>query len=303
MVTNKKGTDAPLLSVITPAYNRAELLKKCYESLLRQSDKDFEWIIVDDGSKDNTLDVVKTFDTDGFDIVCVQKENGGKHTALNASHPFVRGKYVLILDSDDYLSDTAVEKVCRGWRKWENEESVGMLTFLKGKAESEPLCTAPIAETPVDILRYKRRVVHSSDCCEVIRTELFLKLPFPVFPGERFMGEGVLWNRVAITHKCVYINDVIYICEYLEDGLTKSGRAMRIRNPRGGMMAAEVDMQRKNYWYLRIKNGLLFTCYGFFAGMSPGKILGKTEYKGITALCLLPGYALHRYWKHKYMTD
>ena len=106
--------------------------------------------------------------------------------------------------------------------------------MFMGFESNDNLTTAPIAETPVDILRYKRRIVHSSDCCGVIRTELFLKIPFPVFPGERFMGEGVLWNRVAITHKCVYINDVIYICEYLEDGLTKSGRAMRIRNPRGG---------------------------------------------------------------------
>lgn len=293
----------PFLSIITPTYNRAELLKKCYESLLRQTDKDFEWIIVDDGSKDNTPDVVNTFDTDGFDIVCVQKENGGKHTALNASHPFVRGKYVLILDSDDTLTPDAVATVRKGTDEYMSLPDVGMVTFLKGISENSANCYAADEGNVVDIMRCKRICLRSSDCCEVITADLFIKYPFPVFPGERFISEGALWNRISLTHKCVYVNKVIYICEYLENGLTKSGKPLRIRNPHGGMYTANLNMNRKNYFIRRIKNALLYICYGFFAGMSPGKILGKTEYKGITALCLLPGYALHRYWKHKYMTD
>lgn len=289
------------LTIITPTYNRGSLLKNCYDSLRRQTDQDFEWIVVDDGSQDDTEAVVRSFEPADFPVVYVKKENGGKHTALNASHPYIRGKYVLILDSDDHLTDTAVEQVRQGWQKWEDIGEVGMLTFLRGKSVSDPLCTGPVAGTPVDIMRYKRNMIHSSDCCEVIRTELFKEYPFPVYPGERFMGEGVLWNRVALTHKCVYINDVIYICEYLEGGLTNSGRAMRIRNPRGGMLSAETSMHRKNYWHLRIKNGLLYTCYGFFAGMTPGAMLAQTGHKGIAALCMAPGYALYRYWKKKHM--
>lgn len=292
---------SPLLTIITPTYNRGNLLKNCYESLLRQTDKDFQWIIVDDGSTDNTRDVAAAFDTEDFEILCVPKENGGKHTALNAAHPHIRGKYVLILDSDDYLTDTAVEQIRRGWEIWADNEQVGMVTFLKGTAVGDPNCTGSVAGVPVDILGCKRNVIHSSDCCEVIREELFRKYPFPVFPGERFLAEGVLWNRVAMTHKCVYINDVIYICEYLEGGLTKSGRAMRIRNPRGGMLSAEISMQKKNYRHLRMKNGLLYTCYGFFAGLAPGKMLGETEHKGVVALCMVPGFILHLYWKKKYL--
>lgn len=292
---------SPLLTIITPTYNRGDLLKTCYESLLRQSDKDFQWIIVDDGSTDDTQAVVSGFEPAGFPIIYVKKENGGKHTALNASHPHIRGKYVLILDSDDSLTDTAVEQVRRGWEVWADNEQVGMIAFLRGKTVTDPLCIGTVTGEPVDIMRCKRRMIHSSDCCEVIREDLFRRYPFPAFPGERFMGEGVLWNRVAMTHKCVYINDVIYICEYLDGGLTKSGRAMRIRNPRGGMLSAEISMQKKNYWHLRIKNGLLYTCYGFFAGLTPGKMLGGTEYKGVVALCMVPGFMLHLYWKKKYL--
>lgn len=288
------------LSIITPTYNRGHLLKNCYESLLRQTDKDFQWIIVDDGSKDNTREVVGAFDTKDFEITFVTKENGGKHTALNASHPHIRGQYVLILDSDDYLTDTAVEQVRRGWEAWEDKDQVAMLTFLRGKTVADPLCTGPVAGTPVDILRYQRSAIHSTDCCEVLRTELFLKYPFPVFPGERFVAECALWNRIAKTHKCVYINEVIYICEYLEGGLTDSGRAMRIRNPRGGMFTSDLRMGPNNFLQQRIKYGLLYICYGCFAGLTPAQILAGTQNKWLAGICMLPGYALYRMWKHKY---
>lgn len=290
----------PTLTVLTPTYNRGELLKRCFESLARQTDKDFEWVIVDDGSTDHTRDVVRGFSAD-FPIVYKVKENGGKHTALNRSHGYLNGKYVLILDSDDYLTDTAVAQIKAAWAPYEDNAYIGIVTLLKGRSEGDPSCKAPDEHTPVDIMRYKRICIHSSDCCEVIRKELFQKYPFPVFPGEKFVSEGALWNRVSFTHKCVYVNRVVYIADYLEGGLTKSGRALRIRNPRGGMYTANLNMNKKNFLTRRLKNGLLYTCYGYFAKLNlkeiltkdPGNLLCKT-------LCLLPGYVLYRYWKRKF---
>lgn len=295
------NTASPLLTILTPTYNRGHLLKTCYDSLAAQTDKDFEWIIVDDGSTDDTQSVVSSFEPAGFPIVYIKKENGGKHTALNASHPHIRGKYVLILDSDDTLTEDAVASVREAWDCWDSQKNVGILTFLKGHSVDEPDCIVSDYETPVDILRYRRTSFYGSDCCEVIRSELFLKYPFPVYEGERFISECALWNRVGITHKCVYINQVIYLFEYLEDGLTKSGRSLRIRNPRGGMYISHLRMQRKNYLSQRLKYGILYCSYGFFAGMTPRTMLAGTEYKGIAALCLLPGYGLYLYWKKKYM--
>lgn len=291
----------PFLSIVTPTYNRAHLLSGCYESLLSQTDKDFQWIIVDDGSTDGTRDVVMTFDTEDFEIVYVHKENGGKHTALNASMAHIRGEYVLILDSDDYLTDTAVAQVRKGWQAYIDDPGIGIVTFLKGGSVEDPNCTAPVEREPVDILRFRRNAIHSTDCCEVIRRDLFLEYPFPVYPGEKFIAECALWNRVARTHKCVYINEVIYICEYLEGGLTKSGRAMRIRNPRGGMFICDLRMCKRNYLTQRIKYALLYCCYGFFAGQNPGRILSGTEHKLLAGACMLPGYGLYLYWKRQHM--
>lgn len=299
MVRNMRNP--PFLSILTPTYNRGHLLRRCYESLLAQSDRDFEWIIVDDGSGDHTEEVVRGFDTQNFPLIYIKKENGGKHTALNAAHPHIRGRYVLILDSDDYLTEDAVAQVRRGWEQYEDRAEIGIVTFLKGGSKADPNCTAPTPGEPVDILRYRRTVIHSTDCCEVIRTELFRKYPFPVFEGERFVSECALWNRVALTHKCVYINRVVYICEYLEGGLTKSGRAMRLRNPRGGMFISELRMGRNNFFKQRIKYGLLYCCYGFFAGRTAARIIRGAEHKLLTCVCILPGYAIYKRWKKRYL--
>jgi glycosyltransferase involved in cell wall biosynthesis len=288
------------LSIITPTYNRGHLLPRCFDSLCAQTDKDFEWIIVNDGSNDDTDALDSNFDDSNFPIVYLKKENGGKHTALNASHSHIHGHYTMILDSDDYLTETAVAQIKKGWMPYADQGSIGIATFLKGSSQNTPNCTAPTPNIPVDILRYKRNIIHSSDCCEVIRTDLFLKYPFPTFEGERFIAECALWNRVALTHKCVYINKVIYICEYLEGGLTSSGRAMRIRNPRGGMFTSHLRMGSNNFFKQRIKYGLLYCCYGFFAGFPFLKILKNTKYKLLASFCILPGFVMYKLWKKKY---
>ena len=288
------------LSIVTPTYNRAHLLSGCYESLRRQTDQSFEWIIVDDGSVDNTESVVFAFDTARFPITYIRKENGGKHTALNASHPYIRGKYVLILDSDDILIDTAVADVLYHWGRYAEQSDIGLVTFLRSTPDGQRFADVKDYNVPVDIMGYQRTVYLGNDCCEVIRTELFKKYPFPVFEGEKFMAEGVLWDRVAATHRCIYINQAIYLCEYLPDGLTKAGRALRIRNPRGGMLSASFGMDKKNSLKRRIKSGLLYTCYGFFAGMTPIRMAKECPVRWLMYLSLPFGKLLQIYWNIKF---
>ena len=289
------------LTVLTPTYNRAHTLPNCYESLFGQTCKAFEWIVVDDGSTDGTEEYFAGLSDSAFPIRYIKKKNGGKHTALNAAHPFIRGKYVLILDSDDTLTPDAVEQIEIAWNRYENDSSVGIVTLLKGADPEHPNCFAPEEGVPVDIMAYRRVCPISNDACEVIRTELFLQNPFPVFPGETFLSEGALWNRVSFTHKCVYINRVIYLCSYLEGGLSKSGKPLRIRNPQGGMHTANLNMATKNGWKRRIKNGLLFTCYGFFAKLSPAQIVRRCDYKVLARSCLPFGWLLYLSWRKKYL--
>lgn len=296
--------ETPKLSIVTPAYNRGHLLGRCYESLLEQTCFDFEWIVVDDGSTDDTRAVMQELAAleAPFPVCFVSKENGGKHTALNAAHPHIRGSYVLILDSDDYLTPNAVETVLDEWRVYADDPRVGIVIFLRQNPQGEPLAYAKDERLPVDLLRYKRVCVHSGDCCEVIRTELFKKYPFPVFEGERFLAETALWYRSGLDGSCVYINKPVYVCEYLEGGLTQSGKRMRLRNPRGGMYTSWLRMHRRCRVEERIRAGLLYVCYARCAGENAAAMLKKARPHGLlTAACLVPGTLMHAMWREKYL--
>lgn len=291
------------LSIITPTYNRGTLLPRLYASLLAQTDRDFQWIIVDDGSTDDTKSVVDTFQTDLFPITYIRKPNGGKHTALNAAHESIRGKYVLILDSDDHLTDDAILSVRNAWQQYDRDPAVGLITFLKGRTVSDPLCIGKVPDRPVDMRKAKRTVIHGNDCCEVFRAQLFLAHPFPVFPGERFLSECAVWDQMAQTHKCVYRNQVIYICDYLDGGLTKTGKKLQITNPKGGMFVANQRMGNGFPVLQRLKYGLLYVCYGAFDGLSVRALLQKADHPLLALSCLIPGYFLYRYWKKKYLLE
>ncbi len=296
--------DKSFLSIVTPSYNRSTLLHQCFESLKKQTCFDFEWIIVDDGSTDNTSETVRNL-SDGFDLFKIQyvyKKNGGKHTAMNASHPYINGDYVLILDSDDYLTPEAVQTVLDSWKTYSEDASIGTLIFLRGDPEGNPRAYGAREGVPDDYRNLKRISVTSSDCCEVFRKSLFTAYPYSVFEGERFISESELWNRAAADgYKCVYVNKVIYIGEYLNDGLTNAGRKMRIRNPLGGMTTSALFIDSHYSWKMRIKKTLLYVMYGYFAKLSIGKIMtfSKGHYV-LKALCLLPAYMLYLSWKKKY---
>ena len=177
-----------------------------------------------------------------------------------------------------------------------------MVTFLKKNTKGEVCAYSPYEHVKLDVLRHKRVEVNSSDCCEVIRAELFCKYPFPVFESERFLAETALWYRAGLVSQCIYVNKAIYICEYLEGGLSKSGRAMRLRNPRGGMYTSLLRMHKRCYMSERIKAALLYVCYGFCANLRVYELLvaAKPHYV-LTLVCLVPGAIMHWIWSRKYL--
>lgn len=297
------NTNNTLLTVITTTYNRCKLLKECYLSLKNQTSKNFQWLIVDDGSTDDTRTVIEEIKSNEneFLIDYVYKKNGGKHTALNASHTYIKGKYVVILDSDDKLIDAAVETILKEWKKYDDNDSVGQVIFLKGYAENDPICYVENENVVVDTLTEPRLGKTGRDCCDSYRTSLFVKHPFPEFEGEKFIGEGSAFFFIELESKGVYVNKVIYICSYREDGLTKAGKKMRIQNPLGGMYNSRVYMNKRLPLKTRVKKGMLYNCYSKFAHISFAKAIKENEYKLLTLATYIPGFVLYCYWKKKYL--
>lgn len=295
------------LTILTPAYNRKHTIVKLYESLKRQSVKKFQWLVIDDGSVDGTREYFQDIAKDEEIVVeYYYKENGGKHTALNFSHPYIKGELLCIVDSDDYLVDNAVEKILTNWQNYKNNDNICGMTFLRGYDEQNAMLLNIFEELPVvsNHIDYRVNAERKGDCFEVIRSEIIKKYPFPEFENERFIGESYLWNKIGFRYDTVYINEIMYICEYLEGGLTKSGRKLRIKCPYGGMEDCksyfEKNGKRKVKLKILIKEAWLFICYGKFAGLKMSEIVKKSEKKGLIIFNYPCGLLLYRFWKRKF---
>lgn len=252
------------VTVLTPTYNRSELLKRCYDSLKEQTIKDFEWLIIDDGSTDNTEGIVKEIQqSSAIAIRYIKKQNGGKHTALNIGFEQADSSYLIVLDSDDVLVPTAIETIIVRWESKKNNNDIGALVFLKADYKNK-IVGAPFPKDGEVLSKFKQK--HIGDKAEVFRTSLLKSYKYPEFIGERFIGESYVWDQVALKYKFAYFNEVIYLCEYLDDGLTKSGWEMRIRNSRGGMAFNNQRMVMPYSAKIRLKSVILYDIYSIYSG-------------------------------------
>lgn len=213
-----------MITIMTPTYNRAYILGNVYESLKKQSSFDFEWIIVDDGSSDNTEEMVKNWidEEQSFSIVYEKQKNGGKHRAVNRGVALAKYDYFFILDSDDTLTENAVAKVHEWIESIEGLDGFAGVSGLKGIGD-KAIGGIPNADY-VDATNLERpKFGLSGDKAEIYKTEILKKYPFPEFEGENFIRESSAWDRIAKDGlKIRWFSDIIYLCDYIEDGLTKN---------------------------------------------------------------------------------
>lgn len=243
----------PLLTVFTATYNRAYILTKLYDSLCEQTIKNFEWLIVDDGSTDSTELLVKSWinNDNGFVIHYLKKENGGKPRAINYGIQYAEGKYFFIMDSDDYLLPTAIEDMTKWIYEIDNKFDfigVGAAKGYPNMTYTKDMCPIVNNKGYVDASNLERELYNlNMDMCEAYRTSLFKKYPMAEWPGEKFAPEQIALNEIALAgYKLRWHKDIIYICDYLEDGLTKGSRKLEKDNPMGYAMMYN-HMLKYNY--------------------------------------------------------
>ena len=228
------------ITLFTPTYNRAYILETLYRSVQRQTFRDFEWLIVDDGSTDGTEALVESWMAEGndFPIRYYKQKNGGKCRAINYGLDLAEGELFFIMDSDDYLTDNALERVVY-WESTIADKPMFMgVVGNRGTSETEspnrPL-GAPYRDCNVFVRypEYTKDVV-DGEHAGVWYTELHRQYRYPEFEGENFLTPCVAWNRMANDGYRVRIFDeIIWVCKYLDDGLTRQGNMRFIKNPRG----------------------------------------------------------------------
>ena len=258
------------ITVFTPTYNRAYILENLYRSLQRQTFRDFEWLIVDDGSSDNTKELVLKWqkEENHFLIRYFYKENGGKHRAINYGVERAEGELFFIVDSDDYLTNDSLEKIAKYTKEIENDLSYCGVCGLKGHSVSDEIGTTFEGKT-IDITMLDREKYGiQGDKAEVFYTSLLKCYPFPSYDGETFLTECVVWDKIANDgYKMRFFNEIIYIGDYLSDGLTTHSDELFLKNPKGYGLYLYQSFKFKKmtgmrkwthiwYYYLELKDSL-----------------------------------------------
>lgn len=291
-----------LITVFTPTYNRAYKLRDLFNSLMQQTVKDFEWLIIDDGSSDNTKETVESFNTDNkFNIRYVYKNNEGKQIAMNKAADLAIGDWIFIVDSDDILKPYAVEKVIYYCMQIQDNDQFAGVAGLRGKKNGEVWSTSDISKVrktndlihnteyiDATAIEYRYKYKIQGDRAEVIRTSILKNYPFPKIQGENFIPEGYLWIRLAKDgYKFRWFNQVIYITEYLNDGLTKNGRVLAKKNCKSHSMMDNLITSIKE---IPIRDRLLSTVnyyrYGLYSGAELKILFKESKAKYLNMLAI-----------------
>lgn len=281
-----------LITVFTPTYNRIKLLPDCYESLKRQTCRDFLWLIVDDGSQDGTGELVRRWMEEAdFEIRYIFKENGGLHTAYNAAIDAMDTELAVCVDSDDYLTDDAIMLIADKWKNDGGDTYAGIVA--QNRTPDRGVLGNPLPELPdthlIDLYcRHRCR----SDLKMVYRADLLKSEgPIPAFGNEKHMNPYYLFLKIDKKFPMLIMNRAICVVNYQTDGMSTDIIRQYAESPRSfaELRCMMISMERASVWY-KLKNTVHLVSSALLA-KEPGR-LWKTPHKGLSLLALVPGALL-----------
>ena len=293
-----------MITVLTTTYNREQYLPKLYLSLTEQSSQAFEWLVIDDGSTDHTQELLQNYQRENrIQMKVLKQENGGKHRALNLGIAQIQTELTFIVDSDDYLPANAIEVILTYHARYSGldnrENKLCGYSFLRFHADGSVNTAFFPQNERIDTYRNVRiNGGIGGDKAEVYYTSVLREYPFPEFPGEKFLPEDIVWMQMSGPYNMVHINENVYICDYQDEGLTKSGHRMKMHSPRGMMLRSEIYLRDPAVRLkIKLKMMILYIIYAQAAGIS-GKLQRRNNpLHWLWYLCYIPGKVIYLKWK------
>lgn len=257
----------PTLTVFTPAYNRAYTLWKGYEGLKRQTSKDFKWVIVDDGSTDNTKELVEGWINENLVLIeYYYKNNGGMHTAHNEAYRHIDTELAVCIDSDDYMTDNAVELIISRWNKYGSDKYAGMIGLDVYENGSIIGTCFPDGVNECKTYELARKYGVVCDKKYVYRPDVIKKyLPYPEFEGERYGNVNWLYQKIDHDYNMLCSNDVYCVVEYMSDGLTVNIFEQHKKSPRTRAIECDEAITYIPYWDIKLKLATQYVSSCIFA--------------------------------------
>lgn len=293
------------LTVFTPTYNRAHTLGRTYESLCRQTNKDFEWLVIDDGSTDNTCEIVNSWISENkLPIRYIHKENGGLYTGYNTAYLNIESELCVCIDSDDYMPDDAVEKILRCWHERGSNAYAGLmgLDFLLDDTPIGGLFPDNLNEVWFMDLYLKK--LHLGDTKPVLRTELMkIVAPMEGFPGEKNFNPVYMMMQVCDQYPLLLLNENLCYVDYQigADSMSAGIWKQYMNSPRSFQKQRILEMQLKhNTWKNRARVAIHYVASSIIAHdtawprKSPLKVLTLLVSPIGLALYLLISYKAKR---------
>ena len=285
----------PMLTVFTPTYNRAYTLHLCYESLKRQSCKDFIWLIIDDGSTDNTKSLVDAWVEEGFmPIRYLYQDNQGMHGAHNAAYEHIDTELNVCIDSDDYLADDAVEKITSFWSAHRSDQYAGIVG-LDAKPNGDVIGTRmpdQLKKSTLTDLYAKHKV--QGDKKLVYSSVLTRKVPpYPIFPGEKYCP--LSYKYILLDQQCplLIMNEVLCFVEYMPDGSSLNMINQYKKNPRGFSFFRKVAMVHAHSFKERFREATHYVSSSLM--MKNARFINESPRKWTTLLATPIGAMLYLY--------
>lgn len=289
------------LTIFTPAYNRTHTIGRTYESLCRQTCKDFEWLIIDDGSTDNTRQVVEGWIADNkIPIRYIYQENQGMHGAHNTAYKNIQTELNTCIDSDDWMPDDAVEKIVGFWKQYGSDQVAGIVGLDATENGVVIGDRFPMGLKETTLREYYEDLKGTGDKKLVYRTSIICSVPeYPLFEGERYVGLVYKYHMIDELMPLLVSNDVYVIVDYQDDGSSRGMWRQYWNNPKGFAFLRKFDMQRTLSWKRKYMDNIHYISHSIRC--RNGKFLQESPMKWLTCLAIIPGIILYfvNYYKVK----
>lgn len=275
-----------MISIITPTYNREKELKRVYDSLIKQTSNDFEWLVVDDGSTDNTKDLIAKYKKEKkIDIRYVYKVNGGKPSAYNQGVEEAKGELLICLDSDDIITSDAIKTINEDYKKIRNKENIAGIVYNCSYINDNKIIGTSLPNNIIDTYYniYEKHQV-KGDKAQVIKTKVAREFPFPIIENEKFVPEALINNRISKQYNFLYKNKTIKAVEYLSNGYTANYFNLVKRNPKSNALYFK-ELYSFNKSFYNVYGYILFSIY---SRKKFNEILKKHPAKFKIMVCYFP---------------
>lgn len=295
----------PFLTIFIPTFNRADTLGRALESVEQQTDRDFEVVIVDDGSTDGTPALVQDWvDRNVFPIRHFRQPNQGKHVAHNAAVRQARGELFMTLDSDDSLLPDAVAKIRRQWGAIPAADRAGfagvagMCLDEDGTLSGDPYPEPVIDSDHLRIYEYCRM---NGERREALRVAVLREYPYPRFEGERHVRPTLILRRMAHRYRLRFTNEILQVNRHAAGGITERRFHYRMSNPRGlrQYFLEEITLHDGHKpWRKLLRHHARFVRYSLHSGVGLVQQAREAKHRGLWLLALPEGvlsWAADRY--------